>query len=39
LDCRLFARVFGFFGRHWTEAVDTTTKALITASQQANHVA
>ena len=37
LDCRLFARVFGFFGRHWTKSVDTTTKALITASQQANH--
>ncbi|MGC1358488.1 MAG: sugar nucleotide-binding protein, partial [Xanthobacteraceae bacterium] len=39
LDCRLFARVFGFFGRHWTEAVDTTTVALISSSQQANHVA
>lgn len=32
LDCRLFARVFGFFGRHWAEAVDTTTVALITSS-------
>jgi dTDP-4-dehydrorhamnose reductase len=39
LDCHLFARVFGFFGRPWTEAVDATTKALITYSQQANHVA
>lgn len=39
LDCRSFARAFGFFGRHWTEAVDTTTVELISSSQQANHVA
>jgi RmlD substrate binding domain len=38
LDCRLFAKVFCFSGRHWTEAVDMTTKALITSLQQAAHV-
>ena len=38
LDCRSFAKVFGFPGRHWTEAVDMTTKALITSLQQAAHV-
>lgn len=38
LDCSLFARVFGFFGRHWTESVDATTRALFTSSQQAAHV-
>jgi dTDP-4-dehydrorhamnose reductase len=39
LDCSLFGRVFGFSSRHWTEGVDTTTKALIASSQQASHVA
>ena len=38
LDCRLFARVFGFSGRHWTEGVDMTTKALVTSSQRTAHV-
>jgi dTDP-4-dehydrorhamnose reductase len=40
LDCRLFARVFGFSPRHWTEAVDATTRTLASSSQQlASHVA
>jgi dTDP-4-dehydrorhamnose reductase len=39
LDCSSFARVFGFSGRHWTESVDATAKALITSSQQVHHVA
>jgi dTDP-4-dehydrorhamnose reductase len=39
LDCSSFARVFGFSGRHWTETVDATTKALIASSQQVHHVA
>ena len=39
LDCRLFARQFGFSGRPWTEDVDSTTIALVAASQQAIHVA
>jgi dTDP-4-dehydrorhamnose reductase len=38
LDCRVFAKVFGFSGRRWTEAVDMTTKALTTSLQQATHV-
>lgn len=39
LDCRLFARVFGFSGRHWTEGVDSTTMALISSSQRTAYVA
>ena len=39
LDCRLFAKVFGFSGPYWTEGVDMTTRALITASQRTAHVA
>jgi dTDP-4-dehydrorhamnose reductase len=39
LDCRLFARAFGFSGRYWTDGVDMTTRALITASQGTVHVA
>lgn len=39
LDCSLFARVFGFSGRHWTEAVDMTATTLIASSPKANHVA
>jgi dTDP-4-dehydrorhamnose reductase len=38
LDCSLFARVFGFSGRHWTEGVDMTTKALVASSQRIAHV-
>jgi dTDP-4-dehydrorhamnose reductase len=39
LDCRLFTKVFGFSGRHWTEGVDMTTKALVvTSSQRTAHV-
>ena len=38
-DCRLFARVFGICGRHWTEGVDITTRALVAASAQRAHVA
>jgi len=33
LDCRLFAQVFGFSPRHWTEGVDATTRTLVTSSQ------
>jgi len=40
LDCRLFAQVFGFSPRHWTEGVDATTRTLAASSQQlASHVA
>lgn len=39
LDCRLFARLFGFSAPHWTEGVDMTTKALVTSAQGATHVA
>lgn len=40
MDCRLFTRTFGFLPRHWTEAVDATTRALAGAEQQAaSHVA
>jgi dTDP-4-dehydrorhamnose reductase len=38
LDCHLFTKVFGFSGRHWTEGVDMTTKALIASVDQAAHV-
>jgi dTDP-4-dehydrorhamnose reductase len=38
LDCRLFAKVFGFAGKHWIEGVDRTTKAVITSLEQAVHV-
>ena len=38
-DCRLFAKVFGICGRHWTEGVDATTRALVAASAQRVHVA
>jgi dTDP-4-dehydrorhamnose reductase len=33
LDCRLFTQVFGFTACHWTEGVDTTTRALVIAAQ------
>ncbi len=40
LDCRLFAQVFGFSPRHWTEGVDATTRTLAASSlQPASHVA
>jgi dTDP-4-dehydrorhamnose reductase len=40
LDCRLFVQRFGFSPRHWTECVDTTTRALVGAAQRAqSHVA
>ncbi len=29
LDCRLFARTFGYAARHWTDGVDATTRALV----------
>ncbi|TMJ01408.1 MAG: dTDP-4-dehydrorhamnose reductase [Alphaproteobacteria bacterium] len=32
LDCTLFARVFGFRGRPWTEQVDTITRAVARAA-------
>jgi dTDP-4-dehydrorhamnose reductase len=38
-DCRLFAKVFGICGRHWTEGVDVTTRVLVAASAQKVHVA
>jgi dTDP-4-dehydrorhamnose reductase len=38
-DCRLFAKVFGIWGRHWTEGVDATTRVLVAASAQRIHVA
>ncbi len=38
LDCRLFAQTFGFLPRHWTEAVDATTRVLV-ASRAESHVA
>lgn len=38
LDCHLFTQTFGFLPRHWTEAVDATTRALI-ASRAESHVA
>ena len=40
LDCGLFAKVFGFSPRHWTEGVDATTRALAASSQHlGSHVA
>lgn len=39
LDCGLFAKVFGFRGLHWTDGVDTVTRALVTSSQQTVDVA
>jgi dTDP-4-dehydrorhamnose reductase len=39
LDCRLFAKVFGFSGRYWTDGVDMTARALVTAWQRTAHVA
>jgi dTDP-4-dehydrorhamnose reductase len=39
LDCRLFARVFGFSGRPWTADVDATTRALVASAQRTAHVA
>ena len=40
LNCRLFAQVFGFSPRHWTEGVDATTRTLAASSHQpASHVA
>jgi len=38
LDCSLFAKIFGFSGRHWTEAADKTTKALVASLQRIEHV-
>jgi dTDP-4-dehydrorhamnose reductase len=32
LDCSLFARTFGFLGRHWTEEVEATTRAILASS-------
>jgi len=32
LDCRLFAQIFGFTPRHWTEGVDATTRTLASCS-------
>lgn len=39
LDCRLFAQIFGFSGRPWTDEVDTTTRTLVALSQRIDHVA
>ncbi len=40
LDCRLFAQTFDLTPRHWTEGVDTTTRALLAPSHAAqSHVA
>jgi dTDP-4-dehydrorhamnose reductase len=40
LDCRLFARVFGFAAPDWTVDVDLTTRALVASAQRmASHVA
>lgn len=40
LDCSLFAQTFGLKPRPWREAVQATTRALVTASQRAeSHVA
>lgn len=39
LDCALLVRTFGLVPRHWTEAADATTRALINLSHQAeSHV-
>jgi dTDP-4-dehydrorhamnose reductase len=38
LDCHLFAQTFGFLPRHWTEAVDATTRVSV-ASRAESHVA
>jgi hypothetical protein len=38
-DCRLFAKVFGICGGHWTDGVDATTRALVAASAQKADVA
>jgi dTDP-4-dehydrorhamnose reductase len=38
LDCRLFARTFGFSRRPWTESVEATTRALLAPSQVECHV-
>jgi dTDP-4-dehydrorhamnose reductase len=38
LDCQLFGRTFGYRGRHWTEGVDITTRALLQHSQETAHV-
>jgi dTDP-4-dehydrorhamnose reductase len=39
LDCGLFVRTFGIDARHWTEAVDATTRLLAAAAQGAeSHV-
>jgi dTDP-4-dehydrorhamnose reductase len=37
LDCRLFARTFGFSANHWTESVDATVKTLLTTSKGVSH--
>ena len=38
LDCHLFTQTFSFLPRHWTEAVDATTRILV-ASRTKSHVA
>lgn len=37
LDSSLFTRVFGFSGRHWTDGVDATTRALLASSHRRAH--
>lgn len=37
LDCQLFAHTFGFRGHHWTDGVDTATKALVQSWQGTAH--
>jgi dTDP-4-dehydrorhamnose reductase len=39
LDCRLFARTFGFTGRPWTEETDAITALLATTMGKTPHVA
>jgi dTDP-4-dehydrorhamnose reductase len=39
LDCQLFARVFGFSARHWTDGVDRATRTLVNVPQRVSHVA
>ena len=39
LDCRLFARTFGFTGRPWTEETDAITTLLASAMGKTPHVA
>lgn len=39
VDCRLFAKAFGFSGRHWTAGVDATAEALMKSSPRTANVA